>query len=160
MLMISKKMLASLVLPLGAVVGAASCSSGPLASGKSDKDLSLNTPTIIDAKTSPSTFELNRSLQAQSGSEVIADVQDFASPISKVSLNFVRVPLTVPMKHVRGSTWSAQLTPAQLKMLAVNGQTIRYQANIIAQSEDGRTASTQDPITVAIKAPDMSSNVG
>jgi hypothetical protein len=157
--MFSKKLLFVLALPIGAVFGA-SCSSGPLATGKSDKDVAVNGPTVLDAKTSPATFELNRKLQAQSGAEVIAEVQDFEAPITKVNLRFVRVPLTVPMTHVRGSTWSAQLTPAQLKMLAVNGQTIRYQANVVAESADGRTSTTQNPITVAVKSPDMNSNVG
>jgi hypothetical protein len=158
-MMRSKSLLVALALPIGAIFGA-SCSSGPLSSSKSDKDVAVNGPTILEAKTSPGTFELNRRMQAQTGAEVIAEVQDFQAPITKVSLRFVHVPLSVPMTHVRGSTWSAELTAQQLKMLAVNGQTIKYQANVVAESSDGRSASTQNPITVAIKSPDMNNTVG
>jgi hypothetical protein len=113
-------------------------------------------PSIVYARTQPATIELNRSFQPTRTAEVLADINDSGKNVTEVKLEFTDVPLEIPMEHIGGSTWRAQLSPRQLEMLAVSGQTMRYGANVIARNSDGRAAVTHKPIEVAIKAPEMS----
>ena len=145
---------------LSGLMAFAGCTTGPLAKGKSGQDLTSNGPNIVDVKSNPGTIELNRSLQPVGPSEVLAEVKDFTSNITEVTLRFIHVPLEVKMEHIGGTTWRAQLTPEQLKTLAVGGQTMRYEANVIAKNEEGQTATTSQPVQVAVKAPDMAQPTG
>jgi len=123
--------------------------------GESAKDLSSNGPTILNERVFPSTIELNRALQPIQKTEIVADVKDFRSEISNVKLRFLHAPFEVPMSNIGGTTWRGTLTPNQLRELAVSGKTITYEANIIAQSKDGRTAVSEKPLSVEIKTPDI-----
>jgi hypothetical protein len=138
----------------GALLVANGCSSMP-GHSESGKEISANGPTILNAHAEPSTVELNRNLQPMQAPEIIADVKDFNSKISNVQLKFTHVPIQVPMENVGGTTWRAQISPQQLKTLAVSGKTISYDANVVARNEQGQTSTSSSPITLSIKAPDM-----
>jgi hypothetical protein len=136
----------------------AGCSSGSLAR-TTDKDIAVNGPTVVDARTDPSTFELNRELTIK-GAEIVAEVQDFDAGIKSVQLHFARVPLDIPMSHVAGNTWHAMLTDKQLKKLAIDGQTMRYEAYVVASDKNGRTSTSPKSVIVAVKAPSLSTSSG
>ena len=126
----------------------------------SSKELSANGPTILNARTEPSTVELNPNLQPKEAPQVLADVKDFNSNVNNVKLRFVHVPLEIPMHNIGGTTWEGRITQKQLSMLAVAGKTMNYEANIIAKNEAGQTAVTESPITVSVKAPDVTPSFG
>lgn len=128
--------------------------------GESSKEFATNGPTILNPRTSPSTIELNTSLQPQQPAQVIADVKDFNSNVTDVKLRFVHVPLEIPMHKTGGTTYVGTLTQKQLAMLAVAGKTMNYEANIIAKNEAGQTAVTNNPVSVAVKAPDVIQSYG
>jgi hypothetical protein len=132
---------------------AAACSSPP--TSKSEKDLALRGPTVVDARAEPDTFELNRELELR-GAEVVANVQDFNSRIKSVKLTFARIPLEIPLKHVAGNTWRAELSDKQLQKLAVDGTTMKYDAYIVATDHEGMMSTSPKPITIAVKAPSLS----
>ncbi len=140
------------VLSLG-IAALAACST--MKGEKSSEEVAASGPTVIDVRTNPSTFELNEKLQPTQTAEVFADVKDFKNEVTTVKMRFVHIPMEVPMKKVAGTTWKATLTPEQLKQLAVTGQTMRYDVNIVAVNNKGQAAMSQEPITVAIKAPDQ-----
>ena len=118
-------------------------------------------PSVGQGRTEPGIVEINREFQPLRPAQVFADIKDYTSKISEVSLQFAGVPLEVPMENIGGSTWRAQLTPRQLEMLSVSGRTIHYEANVVARDEDGKVGSTRTPIEVAIKTPDLTaSNAG
>ena len=60
------------------------------------------------------------------------------------------------MKNIGGTTWRGTLSSKELQRLAVSGATINYDANVVAKDEKGKTAVSSKPLTVAIKAPDLS----
>lgn len=132
------------------------CSSTPFSSSKNAQNISATGPTILDAKTNPGTVELNADLKAPQNPQIFADVKDFNSPVKEVRARFIHVPIELSMNQLAGTTWEASLTPDQVKQLAVAGQTMHYQANIVATDADGRVAVTQSPIDIAIKSPDAS----
>lgn len=122
--------------------------------GKSGQQLSSTGPTIVSVDTRPGTFELNEALQPTQDSEVVAQIKDFTSEISEVKLQFVNVPMEIPMDHVGGTTWRAVLTPEQLRSLAVAGETMNYDANVIARNEDGLSTVSADPVEIEVRAPE------
>jgi hypothetical protein len=64
------------------------------------------------------------------------------------------------MKYQGGTTWRAELTKDQLKLLAVSGQTMRYDANVIATNANGQVGMSREPIEIAIKAPEVVRSAG
>jgi hypothetical protein len=132
------------------------CSSMPGSNSTSAKDLAVNGPSIINARTVPETIELSTDLRPQQPAEILADVKDFNSQISDVKLRFLHAPIEVPMRNIGGTTWRATLTNSQLRMLAVSGKTMSYDAQIIAQNANGQSSTTQNPVEVQIKTPDLS----
>jgi hypothetical protein len=153
----TKKFILTTALPI-ALTALGACSS--VGKSKSGDQIAAQGPTVLDARTNPGTFELNSAYQPTQPAEILAEVKDFSSNIKDVRLRFVHVPLEIPMKHVEGSTWRAQLSPNQLKSLAVGGQTMNYQVNVIARSADGMVATSSEPLKVAVSAPDLSQNKG
>jgi hypothetical protein len=147
-----------LLISVGSLVALNGCSSMP-GTTESSKDLSSTGPTILNAHLDPSTVELNRNLQPEKTPEIIADVKDFRSKITSVILKFKHVPMQVPMENIGGTTWRATLTPEQLQTLAVSGKTINYDTTIIARNQEGQVVESSSPITIAIKAPDLSQNI-
>jgi hypothetical protein len=141
-----------MLIAVGAVFAANGCSS---MSKSESKEFASNGPTVMNARAEPSTVELNRNLQPIQNSEVLADVKDFRGKVTDVRLKFVHVPVTVPMENVGGTTWRARLTPQQLRSLAVSGKTISYDANIVAKNDKGQAATSSSPVTVSIKAPEI-----
>jgi len=125
--------------------------------GKSGQDLARTGPTVLNARVNPSTIELNRNMQPSQAPEILAEVKDFNSKITEVKLRFIHAPMEISMQNVGGTTWKATLSPEQVKALAVGGQTMRYEANIIARNEDGDMSVSSDPVEVAVKTPDMGS---
>jgi hypothetical protein len=124
-------------------------------SSKNGQEIAVSGPTVLDAKTTPGTFQLNQNLEPVSRTQVMASVKDFQNKVTDVRVRFLHVPLEMPMKQVSPSTWVAELAPNQLKQLAVNGHTMRYEANIIARDNAGQTAVSKQPIEIAVSAPDI-----
>jgi hypothetical protein len=141
----------------GSMVALNGCSSMP-GNTESSKEISAMGPSILNVRLEPSTVELNRNLQPIKIPEILADVKDFRSKITHVTLRFKHVPLQISMENVGGTTWRAILSPEQLQNLAVSGKTITYDANVIARNQDGQVVESNDPINIAIKAPDLSQN--
>ena len=106
------------------------------------------------------TPKLDRSLQPTQQAEVIAEVKDFTSNVTEVRLRFVRVPMEIRMQNIGGTTWRAQLTPKQLQTLAVGGQTMTYEANVIARNREGLIGVSKEPVEVAVSAPDLGQPTG
>lgn len=130
------------------------CSSMPWQK-ESGEQISTSGPTILNAHTEPGTFELNKQLKADQTNKVVADVKDFSSKLTSVELSFNEIPLSVPMRNVGGTTWVAELSPAQLKRLAVSGKTMKYEARVEAKDESGKTATSKGPIEISIRTPDI-----
>ena len=150
-----------IIVPLVAsfiVIAAAGCSTFGGGS-KSSQDISASGPTILNARTSPGTFDLNGQFQSAQSAAVLADVKDFTGKINSVTLRFVHAPLEIPMEQISDTTWRAVLNPQQLRLLAVSGQTIKYDANIVARDENGQVAVNEKPLVIAVKAPDVSKDV-
>jgi hypothetical protein len=154
----SVKSLSQLSIVVTAALFTYGCSSLPGSTSGKDISSAGSGPTVVNARVTPSTIELNRNMQPMTPAEILADVKDFQSPVKEVKLRFLHVPLQIPMERVSGTTWRAILTPEQLQMLAVSGKTITYEATVIARDERGQTSVSQSPITVAIKAPDVSAS--
>lgn len=114
----------------------------------------------MNTRAIPETVELNRSYQPTQTPEILTEVKDFESKITGVTLRFVNVPLEVAMRNVAGTTWRATLSPAQVKMLAVGGQTMRYEANIVARNQNGEVAVSKEPIEISVRAPDLAESTG
>jgi len=146
------------LISMGSLLALNGCSSMPGAT-ESSKEISATGPTILNVRLEPSTVELNRNLQAIKQPEVMADVKDFRSKVTHVTLKFRHVPMEVAMQNIGGTTWRAILTPEQLQTLAVSGKTINYDATISARNQEGQVVESSSPITIAIKAPDISQNV-
>lgn len=142
-----------LILALCLGLGSA-CSSFPGGNSGSGDQLAVTGPTVLNARTVPSTIELSTDLRPQQPAEVLADVKDFNSQIKDVKLRFIHAPLEIPMKNIGGTTWRATLSPEQLKMLAVSGKTMNYDADIIAQNDAGQFATTDKPVEISIKTPE------
>jgi hypothetical protein len=137
----------------------AGCSSSPFSSSKSNgQDIASIGPTVLDVRTSPGIFALNQNLAPVSTATVVADVKDFNAKVDDVHLRFLHVPLEITMQQVTPSTWQADLTQEQLKQLAVNGHTMKYEANVIAKDDKGLTAVSAKSVEIAIKAPDVMSS--
>lgn len=146
------------VLPL-AVLAAGGCST--IQGGKSGQEIAAKGPTILDAKSEPSTVELDTNLRPTTArAEIFADVKDFSAPITSVKARFVHVPIELPMEKLAGTTWHASLSPQQLKQLAVSGQTMKYDVNIIATNQKGESATSQQPVQVAVKTPEAKQLTG
>ncbi len=109
----------------------------------------------MNARTTPTTIQLNQNLVAVEKPAITADVKDFNHKISDVKLKFVHVPVEVPMENMGGTTWRATLSTEQLQLLAVTGKTVRYEANVVASNDKGQTAISQTPVTISIKAPEL-----
>lgn len=136
-------------------------SSGPLGSGTSGKEVSSNGPTVLNVNVNPgNTIELNERLQPTTRAEVVAEVKDFGSNVQDVKLRFKNAPMEIPMDHISGTTWRAPLTQDTLQKLAVNGKTMNYEANIIAQDAKGMTASSPDSIRISVKTPEVGKTTG
>ena len=116
-----------------------------------------NGPVITAARAEPATVALDRYLRPGQPASIMADVQDFKSPIVDVRARFLQVPLELPMKNVGGNIWRADLTPQQLRMLSVSGQTMKYNATVVAKDEEGREIASPQAFEVAIQAPDLAS---
>ncbi len=136
---------------LANLTGCASLSGQP----ESGKDIASTGPTIMNARTTPATIQLNQNLLPTEKPAITADVKDFNHKIADVKLKFIHVPVEVPMENLGGTTWRATLSTEQLQLLAVTGRTVRYEANVVASNDKGQTAISQTPITISIKAPEL-----
>ncbi len=127
----------------------------PGQNSKNSEDIAMSGPTVLDAKTNPGTFDLNQNLEPVSRTQVVASVKDFQHKVTDVRIRFLHVPMEISMKEVSGSTWVADLSSSQLKQLAVNGHTMKYEANVVARDNSGQTAVSKSPIEIAVRAPDI-----
>lgn len=131
---------------------AAGCSSSPLAKKTGGEELSQTGPTVLNARTDPGTFEVSRTLKPIQTPNVFAEVKDLTADVANVRLMFNNAPITIPMQRVAGTTWRATLTPEQIKRLAVSGQTMKYEASIVATNDKGRQSQSAQ-VDILIKAP-------
>ena len=128
------------------------CPSGNISNGE---QLAHTAPTVVSARTNPGTFELNQNLDPVSRTQIVADVKDYSNKVTDVRIRFVHIPMEIPMHQASASTWVADLQPQQLKQLAVNGHTMKYEANVIARDNQGQTGMSAKPLEIAVKAPDI-----
>jgi hypothetical protein len=144
---------------LSLVLSAAACSTSPKsARGGQPGQVGVNGPGIEDSRVEPEIVQLDRYLRPTQPARIITEIQDYSSPIVEVSARFLQVPLEVPLRNIGHRTWSADLTPQQLRMLSVTGQTMRYDAAISVRDAQGHTVVSPDTFQVAISAPDITSN--
>jgi hypothetical protein len=120
---------------------------------KNSEDIASSGPTVLNAKADPATIDMNMNLQPKQNALIFADVKDFNSPVQNVHVRFMHVPIDLPMKQIAGTTWEAELSTQQLRQLAVSGQTIKYQATVIAMNKNGQTATSPAPISISIETP-------
>jgi hypothetical protein len=143
------------LIALSVLALASSCASLTGKNTTSGENLSAAGPTVMEARANPGTVELNDNLQARQRAEVLADVKDFSSKVRDVKLRFTHVPIELSMDNVAGTTWRAEISPDQLKQLAVSGSTMKYEAQVIATNEKGQVATSREPVTIQVKAPDL-----
>ena len=153
-------MLKKYLVPLFAVVLASTAGCSTLRGDQSSKDLASTGPSVLDIHTNPGTFELNRTLHPLTGTEIVASVKDFSSNVTSVTLKFMNLPIEVPMTSAGGGLWRCALSEGQLKQLAVAGKTMRYEVQVIAKDAKGVISAGTKTTDVAIKTPDLSSDVG
>jgi hypothetical protein len=134
------------------VLSLAGCSSSPRAT---DQPIVMNEngPNVLNARAEPELVQLNRDLQPEEPGEIVADVKDFKNPVTSVQLKFQNVPVQVPMENIGGTTWKGELTPSQLHMLAVQGQTVVYKANVIATDAAGLSAQNSQALDLLVSTP-------
>ena len=136
------------------ILQATACSSMPWHQ-ESAKNIAPTGPTVLNAHADPGTFELNNQLQPIQNNQVLADVKDFNSKVVEVKLNFTQIPLSVPMKNIGGTTWAAQLSPDQLKSLAVSGKTMKYEGTVVAKDEAGKSATSKGTVAIWVDTPEI-----
>lgn len=141
-------------------ISACSSSSKTGDAEKSESQFSTNAPTIVAPKANPAVIQLNRDFQPVNPAEVTADVKDFSHEVQSVTLKFRNVPLEIPMSRVRGTTWRAELSSEQLQLLAINGRTVRYDADVVAKNSEGAEGVSEFPVQIAVAAPDLSRGTG
>jgi hypothetical protein len=132
------------------------CSSSPLSKKTDAQNLSTTGPSVLNPRTEPGTFELTRDLKPIQSPVVLAEVKDMNGTVTSVRLHFNHAPLDIPMSRVAGTTWRVILTKEQLQKLAVSGQTMRYEATISARNDRGRVGTSESPIEILVKAPEIS----
>jgi hypothetical protein len=115
----------------------------------------LSVPKVVDAKTNPGTFELDQNMDPITRTQVIANVKDYGNKVTDVRLQFAGVPMEIPLKQSKGTTWTADLNSDQLAQLAVSGKTMKYKANVIARNDKGQVGVSSDPVEVEVKAPEI-----
>lgn len=140
---------------LASIITLSGCSTAPAPTYVSEAKVAPTGPTVMNARSSPATVELDAQLQAKYNPQILADIKDFTSPVNKVTLRFMDVPIEIEMNNLQGTTWQATLTPEQVKKLAVSGKSIKYFLEIIATDEQGRSASSPEPVQIVIKAPEL-----
>ncbi len=138
-------------------VAGAGCSS---MGNKSGEKIASTGPTVVTTKTEPKTIELNQSFQPQQPATVTAEVKDFTSKVTDVRLRFVRVPMEIRMENIGGTTWKADLTPQQIRTLAVGGETMSYEANVVARNVEGMVAVSPSPVEITVKTPELTQRAG
>ncbi len=127
---------------------------------KKAEELSPTGPSLVGARVTPSTIELDRNLDPRQKPEILVEVKDFTSNVNDVRLRFDQVPVELKFKRVAGSTWRAELGKNELRRLAVGNQTTQYEAMIYARNDAGKIGVAREPVKVSIKAPDLSANAG
>ncbi|OFZ18615.1 MAG: hypothetical protein A2X94_01605 [Bdellovibrionales bacterium GWB1_55_8] len=121
----------------------------------SGEELAASGPTVVDVQVQPETVELNQQNQLNAPAAVVAQVQDIRSDVTNVTIRFLNAPVELPMEHVSGTSWRAEIPTETVQRLAINNQTTTYQANIYARNADGEVGVSREPIDIAIKAPNV-----
>jgi len=136
------------------------CSTTPVTSNIIEAKVTPTGPTVLNARSTPSTVELDNNLLAKQNPQILADVKDFSAPVYKVTARFTDVPIEVEMQKLQGTTWEATLTSEQVKKLAISGRSVKYRADVIATDDQGRSATSAEPIQIIIIAPDLARTTG
>lgn len=117
-------------------------------------------PAVVYVRADPGSVVLDEEFKPARPFDILADIKDFDARIDKAKLRFVGVPLEIPMEKAGGSTWRARMTPRQLELLAVAGQTVQYQAHVVARDDKGRSGTSQVPVSFSIRAPELAGAAG
>jgi hypothetical protein len=153
-------------LSLSVLIGAAACST-PSGSTQQDQKVAEAgaPPVVVNPRAEPKMVNLSEGLSTPKPVEVFADVKTFDAGLDKVSLRltfspeteqrmkFFKKPIEMRMENVGGTTWRARLTNRELEMLAINGESITYQGQILAQNDRGQITMSGEPIEITIHAP-------
>jgi hypothetical protein len=122
-------------------------------------------PIVINPRATPEVVTLSEDLQVSRPLEVYADVKNLGSDVDDVKLRvyfapdtdarlkFFNKPVEVSMEHMVGSTWKAELSADELKRLAINGESLRYVGQVIAENDEGQTTVSSVPIQFTVQAP-------
>lgn len=120
--------------------------------GKSPES-SATGPTVVETRVEPGTVELNQDMKLNEPAMVVAQIQDLKSEVTQVTLRFLNAPVELPMEHVAGTAWRAQIPEQTAQRLAINDQTTKYEANVYARNADGEVGVSREPVEISIKAP-------
>lgn len=159
---VNVKSIISLLGGAALLAGLGSCSSAP----RSDLREASQPPgpAIIAPRVSMPVIDLSPDLKRVDSSNVLVDVKDPGSEITSVMLQLhiaptlkgdlgdLKTPFEVPMKHIKGTTWSAHLSNDDLKRLGVSGQDLSYEGTIIARNKAGGVSVSPDSVEFTIRA--------
>ncbi len=133
--------------------------------GVATSGMPIAPPVIANPRVVPNVVILGPRLDAAQPVNVYVDIKSLGSNLDKVKLRlyfasdtdqrlkFFERPVSVDMKHLEGSTWRAELSDNELKKLAINGESLKYEGHIIAQNDQGQTTVSSETITFTIQAP-------
>jgi hypothetical protein len=151
--------------PLPFLVGIALLSSACAATSKTEAHprIAPGGPAILNPRAQPGFVDL-RNRPAMGGKpEISAEVLDARSRIDTVRLRlyfsdgvderirYFKAPLDIEMKPVGGAKWHAILDDRQLNLLAIAGESLTYNARVIARDEQGRVCVSNTPFEVTIR---------
>jgi hypothetical protein len=136
---------------LTAIALFAGCSHSP----KVPDNAATSGPRIINPRSNPDKIELNAYLEPQGSHEILADVQDFTAPVTEVNVQIENPATVLKMEKVGGSTWRAVIPEDLLKRMGVNGQTMDYEATVVARNQQGQSVTSEDSFTIHVEAPEV-----
>jgi hypothetical protein len=122
---------------------------------KSPENFAYTGPTVLETRADPTTFQLNDDLNPKTTDQVVTTVKDYGSKVTDVRLRFKRVPITVVLKRGEGDQWVGNFSKTDLQRLAVAGETMKYDATIIAKNEKGEVATSRSPLSIYVETPQV-----
>ena len=132
-----------------------------------DQTNSSKNLVIVDVKAQPEYTQLDENFGVTRTVKVFADVKSFLSSLEKVTLKltpsaemddnlkFFTGPLEIPMKHLGGTTWKAELSDEVLKALAISGEHLKFDGNVVAVNKKGDIAVSGAPVDVIVESPPL-----
>jgi hypothetical protein len=146
---------------VSSLIGVFGCSSAPTA----NEQAKTSPPVVVNPRVEPQKVNLSEDFKASRPVDVLADVKSFDSPVTSVSLRlyfspeteqrvrFFKNPVEVPMKKVEGTTWRARLTADELRSLAISGQSLKYQGQVVAKNSNDQITMSGQSVELTVQAP-------